>query len=210
MNAYQLYAQANREVVDYLFLKSALAELAYPRDKITELLRAHALVRVKKGLYVFGPDIAREPYHLETLANLIYGPSAISLEYALAFYGFIPERVATITSVTNKRNKYFSTPVGEFSYRYLHPDKYAVGLNRVLLNEKYPILIATPEKALADVLVLSTPKKLKNLTQLETYLLQDLRMDTEQLALLNLEGMQEIASVYHHANINLMLEYMVQ
>jgi hypothetical protein len=36
-------------------------------------------VRVKKGLYVFGPEASRGPYSPATLANQIYGPSANAL-----------------------------------------------------------------------------------------------------------------------------------
>src|SRR5262245_31791812 len=107
------------EEIDYLLLTSLLKQYKRPRDKITQLLKSGALIRVKKGLYIFGSRYAKKPYILETLANLIYGPSYISLEYALAFYGMIPERVEVLTSVTNKRDKIFKTPVGLFTYRYL-------------------------------------------------------------------------------------------
>ena len=61
----------------------------------------------KKGLYIFGKSVALQPYSKEVLANLIYGPSAISLSYALSYYGLIPERVHIVTSITNNRIKTF-------------------------------------------------------------------------------------------------------
>ncbi len=64
----------------------------------------------------------------KVLANLIYGPSYISLEYALQYWGLIPERVETVTSITGKRNKFFTTPLGNFSYRYLHKSKFIQGV----------------------------------------------------------------------------------
>ena len=115
MNNTTLRKQAGREEIDYLLLKSLLSNVTCPRDKITRLLKNDTLIRVKKGLYVFGPSAAQQPFSKELLANLIYGPSAISLEYALSFYGFIPESTFTLTCITNKRNKFFSTPVGAFS-----------------------------------------------------------------------------------------------
>ena len=87
---------AGREEIDYQFLLSILKEYAHPRDKISEWLKSGDLIRVKKGLYIFGKQIAQTSYLLEVLANLIYGPSAISLSYALSFYGLIPERVPLI------------------------------------------------------------------------------------------------------------------
>jgi len=64
---------AGREDTDYQFLLSMLTEYAHPRDKITEWLKSGDLIRVKKGLYVFGPEIALVHYSLEVLANLIFG-----------------------------------------------------------------------------------------------------------------------------------------
>jgi len=71
-----------------------------PRDKISDLLKKGTIIRVKKGLYVFGEDNRKKPYSKEILANLIYGPSYISLDYALQYHGLIPERVEAVTSVT--------------------------------------------------------------------------------------------------------------
>ncbi len=79
------------EEFDYLTLVGSLKTYARPRDKITALLRAGTIVRVKKGLYVFGPPLRREAYSQELLANWIYGPSYLSLEYALGRYGMIPD-----------------------------------------------------------------------------------------------------------------------
>lgn len=208
MNIYTLRKKAGQEEIDYLLLKSLLSDTRHPRDKITRLLKNHALIRVKKGLYVFGPQVTQKPFSTELLANLIYGPSTISLEYALSFYGFIPERVYKITSITNKRNKHFSTPVGEFSYRYLSPLKYPIGIARLSIDGKY-IFIATPEKALADVLLFSPIKKeINNIQQLEDYLLEDQRMDETKLKTLNIKLFQEIAATYQSPIINLLINYL--
>ena len=50
------------EEFDYQMLLHALKDYAHPRDKITDLLRKGAIVRVKKGLYIFGEDYRRNPY----------------------------------------------------------------------------------------------------------------------------------------------------
>lgn len=210
MNIHKLRASVQQEEIDYVLLKDRLSTLASPRDKISAFLRKKDLIRVKKGLYIFGETLAHEPYHAEVLANLIYGPSAISLEYALAYYGFIPERVEIITSVTNQRHKYFSTPIGEFSYQYLHPDKYSVGINQVALDLHHQILIATPEKAIADVLLLSCNQQLKNEKELIDYLFEDLRIDETSLKTLDLTLLFELTSVYRHGNLSLLMRYLSQ
>ena len=184
------------EEIDYNFIKSALAEYKNPRVKINAMLKSGKLIRVKKGLYVFGKELAEQPFSKECLANLIYGPSYISLEYALEFYGLIPERVEVITCVTNKRKKIFNTPVGDFSYRYIHPAIYAYGITLFELDSYHSILIATKEKAMADILYFS--EKFENELQLKKHLLENLRVEIESLASFNLKIVNKLAFLYGH------------
>ena len=100
----QIRQQIDREVFDYQRLLQCLTTYAKPRDRVKRLLDAGDIVRVKKGLYVFGDAYRRAPVSRELLANLIYGPSYISLDYALAWHGLIPERVTTVTSLPNARS----------------------------------------------------------------------------------------------------------
>jgi predicted transcriptional regulator of viral defense system len=204
MQVNQIRKSAVSEEIDYLFLQDKLKEYAYPRDKITSLLNSKALIRVKKGLYVFGEDLAKEPYCKETLANLIYGPSAISLEYALSFYGMIPERVVTITSITNQRDKVFHTPIGNFTYKYINPIRYPVGITQIKLNNIHSILIATREKALADMLTLYK-LHFNNEQELQEYLFDNLRIDEEQIFSLNKTGLSRLATVYDNNNVDLLI-----
>src|SRR4030066_379589 len=105
------------EIFDYQTLIEALKGLAYPRNRISDLLRQGIIIRIKKGLYVFGDKSRRDPYSKELLANLVYGPSYVSLDFALAYHGLIPERVEAQTSVTPIRSRRFATPVGLFISR---------------------------------------------------------------------------------------------
>jgi predicted transcriptional regulator of viral defense system len=85
------------EEFDYQTLLHGLGQYSRPRDKISDLLRKGVIIRVKKGIYIFGEDYRRRPFSREILANLIYGPSYISLEYALHYFGLIPERVEAVS-----------------------------------------------------------------------------------------------------------------
>jgi predicted transcriptional regulator of viral defense system len=136
---------------DYNALISQLGEYKNQRSKISSLIKKKEIIRVKKGLYVLGEDY-QKPFSHEILANLIYGPSYISLEFALSHYGLIPERVNTITSITSKRNKIFKTSIGNFTYNYLPLKLYPVGLRRVEIEHKRAFIIASKEKSLADLL----------------------------------------------------------
>jgi len=191
------------EEFDYGILKHVLRAYKNPRVKINDLLKKGHIIRVKKGLYIFGPELAREPYSREVLANLIYGPSYISLEYALSFYGLIPERVETVTNMTNKRKKLFDTPVGVFSYSYIHPSLYSLGITLEKLDERHSILIACREKAVADMLYFS--KTMADQSQLEQYLFDDLRIDSKEISRLNLRRVKELARVYG-TNVRLLFQ----
>lgn len=208
MNILKLRKFLGREEIDYQFLLSALSEYASPRDKISSLLKSGELIRVKKGLYIFGKEAALAPYSPEVLANLIYGPSALSLSYALSFYGLIPERIVKITSITNKRDKTFVTPVGDFTYRYLTPKKYAVGIELFHLNENSQFLIASPEKALCDHIHLTDKKiKLTSILQVEQYLFNDLRIQEEALAQFRQDLLSEIVSIYQDNRLLILENY---
>lgn len=190
--------------IDYGFLMSCLSDYKNPRDKITQLLKSKILIRVKKGLYVFGPDYARGPYSREVLANLIYGPSYISLDYALSFYGMIPERIEVVTSVTDKRKKFFTTPVGNFSYAYLNPTRYHLGFTQIALDDVHNILIATREKALADKIHFA--KDINTVTDVIEFLTDDLRIEKISLEKFSLAKIKKLAQSYKSSRVTLLYQ----
>lgn len=167
--------------VDYSTLLQALTGYSYPRDRITRLLRSGELVRIKKGLYVTNDP--RDWYSREVLANLVYGPSYISLEYALRFHGLIPEAVEAVTSVTTMRRKRFDTPAGRFEYEHLPERWYSFGVLYENVDPRRGFLIAGPEKALADLLYLRTPEVGRD--DIEGHLFENLRIDPEDFRRLN-------------------------
>ncbi len=174
MQPLHLQAQIPYETFDYQTLSSLLSEYTAPRDKIASLIKQGAIIRVKKGLYVFGKELRRQPYSLETLANLLYGPSYISLEYALYVYGFIPEQVYTVTSVTIGRSRCFSTPVGNFSYRKISMPGFAVGMDVIQNTSGSTYMMAVPEKALLDKLQSERGLPIRSKRDVERYLVEDL------------------------------------
>lgn len=210
MTPHQLRAKTGSEELDYTQLTSLLSDYKQPRSKIRQWLADKSLIRVKKGLYVFGPEIARGLYSNETLANLIYGPSAISLEYALSFYGLIPERSVEITSITPKKNKRFDTPVGFFTYHHIHQKRYAVGITQHYLNETHPILIATPEKALADYFYFRERNiDFKSMNDMLMFLHQDLRIDNELLLQFDAPLLKKIQEGYQLPALDWLLKIVI-
>ena len=101
-------------------------------------------IKLRNGLYALRSDPPRE---LE-IANRLYGPSYVSLEYALAYYRIIPETVYTVTSVTTKITREFK--VQGKSYEYSRIKKKAYAGYRLIKEGKAKMLMAVPEKALVD------------------------------------------------------------
>jgi hypothetical protein len=191
------------EEFDYQALMDGLREYDRPRDKITDLLRQGAIVRIKKGIYIFGERYRRLPFSREVLANMIYGPSYISLDYALHYYGMIPERVEAVTSVTCNRGRRFSTPVGLFIYRGIPMNAYQIGIDQVVLDGGHTFLIAVPEKALSDKIHDDRGTSIRTHTEMRTYLLDNLRIDPERLEKLDAGIISLIAERYRSRKIRL-------
>lgn len=206
LDTLQLYQSIGREEFDHLELTSALSNFLAVDQKINELLKSGTIIRIKKGLYAFGPKTRQTPICKESLSNLIYGPSCISMEYALYFHRFIPERVETITSVTPNRNKEFKTPIGNFTYRYLNATKYPHGIEQKWIDNQHPILIASPEKALCDYVVLHEVAPLTTRIEAKLFLKEDLRIDEEQWQRFDLKNLLQLNSHYQSPNIEKLME----
>lgn len=170
--------QITGEEFDYQTLMGLLSAYGNPAMKISGLIKAGEIIRVKKGLYVFGGRHRRRPYSMELLANLIYGPSMVSSDYMLAHYGLIPEAVYALTSTTFKRPKTFKTPLGLFIYKQAPANYYPVGMRRVEFKGG-AFLAASPERALADKIREDAGNILNNQKEAERYLFEDLRLDEE-------------------------------
>ncbi len=179
MNPIRLRKRIPYEEFDYQQLLDCLTDYRQPRAKTKALLKSGVIVRIKKGIYVFGQDERRGPVSREILANLIYGPSHISLDYGLQLHGLIPERVLEVTSVCLGRSREFDTPVGRFSYRRLSLPKYRGGILRSELPDGRTFLLATPEKALMDKLHTERGLGIRSQVDLWEYLVANLRIDTE-------------------------------
>jgi hypothetical protein len=203
----QIRQSIGGEVFDYQVLLHALAGYRKPRDRITRLLVNGAIVRIKKGLYCFGEAFRKEPLSREYLANLIYGPSYVSLDYALSHHGLIPERVEIVTSVTTGRSRDFDTPFGAFSYRMLKGPRYAVGAI-IERAGKTPFLVASPEKALVDKVWTDKRFSGLRLSDYNTYLVDDLRIDRPALSTFDDSRLQVIATAYDSAKINTLVRYL--
>ena len=102
--------------------------------------------RLKKGLYSLKNSSASD----EVIANALYVPSYISMEYAMARHGIIPESVFEITSITTKPSRVFTFEEKNFSYCTIK--KSAFTGYEMFENGIEKFLMADAEKSLIDYL----------------------------------------------------------
>lgn len=167
--------------VDYGVLCSIYSNYSYPRNKIAGLEQEGKLIRLKRGIYVVSPGITGQLLSRELIANHIYGPSYVSMESALRYYGLIPEQVYIVRSMTINRSRKFLNPVGYFEYITVPDNYYPIGISQQISQDKYTFLIASPEKALCDMIVATPGLRLQSEKALMTYLEKDLRFDMSAL-----------------------------
>ncbi|MEK7211478.1 MAG: hypothetical protein AAB731_02510 [Patescibacteria group bacterium] len=102
------------------------------------------IVRIKRGLYTLSRPLPPELF----VANKIYEPSYVSLEFALSYHRVIPETVYEITSVTPKATRRFETMGKIFSYHKIKKAAFTgYGIER---QGGIGFRIADAEKAFVD------------------------------------------------------------
>ncbi|MFS6826626.1 type IV toxin-antitoxin system AbiEi family antitoxin domain-containing protein [Cyanobium sp. ATX-6F1] len=188
-------------------LDEALSGYRQPNDKVSEWLREGALQPLRRGLYLAGAPLRTSPACLPLIANHLYGPSCVSLDFALAWHGLIPEGVAEVTSVTPKPSRRLSNALGRFTYHHLPLPYYTVGQELGQAADGLSFLIASPAKALCDRLVLSRQLAPLSRGAMRQWLLEDLRLDPDQLGLLNLAAIRAcLATGYKRRQLGTLLK----
>ena len=160
-------------------IESLYPELKSANKKVTWLEKQGLIIRLKRGLYVVNPEYSGKTLSSELIANHLYTPSYISMSTALRYYGLIPEAVYVHQSMTVKHSRNFQTPVGSYEYKYISREAFSIGV-RSMHKGDYAFLIASPEKALCDLIANSSKVILRYMKDVETYLEQDIRMDMDE------------------------------
>jgi len=167
--------------LEYKALKLDLSSYQSPKDKIDSLVREGLLIRLKKGWYVVSKEVSQQPYCRGSIANTLHGPSYVSLETALSYYGLIPESVYTTFSVTSQRAKKYSNEIGVFQYEKAPLEYYRIGMTTVSPQLGCSYLQATPEKAICDKLYFTRGLRIQSNRAMREFLFEDMRMDFSSL-----------------------------
>lgn len=167
-----------------------------PSHRIQALVKKGELFPLKRGLYETDSAV---PGYL--LAYEIIGPSYLSFEYALSWYGMIPERVTTYTSAAFGKGKQlqFKNQFGVFTYRDVPEQVFPFYYTRENFGDR-PFFIATKEKALCDQLGKLSP--IRGIRDFEEYLFEGLRIDESEFATLDFGKIRRIAPMYHRTNLD--------
>ena len=158
------------------------------------------MIRLKRGLYVVSSEVSGKPVNACLCANHIYGPSYVSQQWALRWYGLIPEQVYTMTSVTTKHTRMFENAIGRFTYEQVKPEYFAIGVNNI---EEHGVsfLIASREKALCDFILHDSYVPCQSVKSLWKYLEEDIRFDMDELMTFDVSIIEACAKVGRKENI---------
>ncbi len=151
----------------------------FDRNNLLRWSNRGRIIRLRQGFFAFS-EYKQTPDFALYIANRIYRPSYISLHYALSFYGMIPESVVQITSVSSLKTMLFENGFGEYSYKKIKSDL-MFGYKPRTITDNRTIMMATPEKALLDLLYLYTfydnAEELEELRLDEDFMLEDFNYD---------------------------------
>ena len=149
--------------------------------KLSRMVKAGDIIRLKRGLDCVAAKHLRDGSYLQfgVIANRLYGPSYVSFETALAYYGLIPERVYRQMSAVVKRSKCFRTPLAEFAYRQIPESLFPLGV-RIIESANGNYLMANPTKALCDTLLIKRDLRVTSPKTLRDFLETDMRFDFDE------------------------------
>ncbi len=179
-------------IYDFASLKIKYKEYLNINQKISKEAKNGNLTRIKKGLY--SDDLLSD---CQIISNTCYSPSYLSFEYALSYYGLIPEHVSVFTSACfgKKNNKTYKVNNCIFDYKSIPDDVFQYGIKFIKNIDGIRYKIASKEKCLCDTLYLKYP--VRSIKDLKILLFEDLRIDENEFMKLDFEFIQEIAPLYH-------------
>ena len=175
-------------------IQSLFPHISAGSQKLRLLVRDNLIIRLKRGLYVCNPELTGIPVSTELIANHLCAPSYVSMSSALRYYGLIPEEVYTMQSMTVKQAAFFTSSLGNFEYTHISPAAFSIGV-RSVVQGNYAFLMASPEKALCDLIASSPMLNLRFLKEAVAYIEDDIRMDMDDFKKLDPKIFQDYIQV---------------
>jgi|TARA_B110000093_G_scaffold148861_1_gene162075 hypothetical protein len=148
------------------------------------------VLQLKRGLYVLNESFRKTHLHPFAVAPMLYAPSTISLESALAFHGLIPEAVYQTTSTTSRRTRRFATPLGDFTFQSVPSSNRLAGVESIKLDNNSWAFVASPIRAIADLVYLR--KEVDWDTDGIAFLTESMRIELDDLFAMSLATVNEV------------------
>lgn len=164
-----------------------------------QLERSDEIIRLKGGLYVVNPETSGSILSIVLIANHLCSPSYVSKQTALRHFGLIPEAVYSVQSMTIKSSVTYENRLGRFDYTHISREAFSVGLKQYTDNGVVSV-VASPEKALCDLIAGTPDLKLRYLKETQQYLEEDLRLDMDAFRTMDSAIFEEYAGVGKKAN----------
>lgn len=199
--AKNLWKEIGNTPIDFATLASFFPEHKCKYNKISALEKEENLLRLKQGLYVPTSQASGQLLSEGLIANHLYGPSYVSLQYALRYYGLIPEQVFTVSSITTKRSRVFQNSLARFEYVHTSDDAFSIGVRIEKTVNGTSFLIASPEKALCDLIADISYLNLRYRNEILIWLEEDIRFNMDELFRFDTGILREYAKVGKKKNM---------
>ena len=187
----------SKDTVNQLSKQLGLAD-ATVDTYISRFLKYKEIFKLKKGLYVSADffdgnkgDISYSFY----LANVIRTPSYVSSWAALQYYNLATEAIHSVTSVTPKVTREYGTKAGNFAYQSIKKELFS---DFSLMKGKFDFFIASPSKALFDLLYFRTRQFRGVSSESIKALIEELRIDIDEMDKNERENFYSMVKKYYH------------
>ena len=168
---------------------------------ISRAMSSGDVIHIRRGLYCLSRELSPVLPNPYVIANLVHGPSYVSMESALEYHGLIPEAVQIVFSVTNDRAKAFATPVGTFQYLHIPQFPLMAGVERHEDDSSGTFFVATPLKALCDIVAV----RRLNWTSLEPFF-DSYRLDEDAAGKIDNREIANLLKIYKSNRVRAFLE----
>ncbi|KKW32575.1 MAG: hypothetical protein UY77_C0019G0024 [Candidatus Uhrbacteria bacterium GW2011_GWA2_53_10] len=148
---------------------------------ISRYFKRRQLHKLKRGFYVSADFLDRhglETSYVFYLANVLRTPSYVSSWTALQYYDLTTEAIATITSVTPKITRTYQTKAGTFIYQSINKELFT---DFSLVKGTFEFFIASPSKALFDLLYFRTHQFRKVSRESIMGMIEELRIEFDEM-----------------------------
>ena len=187
-------------------LKRARATEASIANLLSRAVKRKDLIRLKAGIYCV-PEKWRSrlisPFELLSKLDAF---SYVTSLTALSYFDLIPEAIGMISVHSDKTisgQKPFCTEIGTFKIIKVPRHFLLFGVDTVLLSEGIEYRMATPLKAILDY-AFYTKKVWPN----RKALIDDLRLDEENIEKMNWGSLEEYKRGYNHSFMTQVCEYL--